>query len=54
MFEELRNLVFDNEQMINNIENNAATVGFKGLRISAKVVDGKNLEDILGKEEIIR
>lgn len=54
MFEELKNLVLDNEQMMSNIKDKTATIGFGGLRINAKVVDGKSLELLLSKEELTR
>lgn len=52
MFEELENLVYTKDEQVTNEK--TATVGFKGLRISAKVVEGKSLEEILRGEELVR
>ena len=50
MFEELNKLVYTEEE---NVKKETATFGFKGIKINAKVVNGKNLEDML-KEEFVR
>lgn len=51
MFKELENLVYTEDEQI---KKETATVEFKGLRINAKVASGKNLEEILSQDELVR
>lgn len=52
MLEELGHLVYTKDEQLTKEKD--ATIGFKGLKISAKVVEGNVLEEILKKEELVR
>ena len=53
MFKELENLVYTNDEQMKKTQK-SATIGFNGLRISAKVAEGKELEEILKEKEMVR
>ena len=54
MFKELENLVYTNDEQMINKNDKFATARINGVRISAKVVEGKSLEEILSQEEMLR
>ena len=54
MFKELENLVYNTDEQMKNGNDKSATVGLGGLRINAKVVEGKSLEEILNSKELAR